>query len=562
MRDKLKMGGYFSNRFKTPGLSFGLGLSLCLALLTQGSVMSPARGESAGSGIVGLNYQIGPDGYPTVSDIYANSPADKAGLHAGDSILSVDGKDSRYLGYLQLQSLLTGPGGTQVTLKILSGDQEKKEKTLAITRATVESFNDPNLQKHEATKWHNDGQDKLVELPFILLSRENNHPTLFEFTEKSSDKGVSTLLDKHKDSKYILSQCKIVRISSEDPSYQTMCKYFALSGGYGLVPVYQPWLVTVKAADIIKSLPSQTQLDMIAKNLVHNSIQVQVSHAIAGQKESGHNKDRLNKRPGLSHKIVLKRVYEALAPDSGIVGMGFAAGEDGYGLITQVFAGGPAAKAGIAAGDTLISVNGQNTRYLGLEHIQKAMTGPVGKSIVLEIRPRNALHESAVKNLTLNFESPRKFDDTGLQKLKVATWQRVISTNPDDGDDYELPCCLLARAGDEPTIFEFCSSENSSGLKAEIKDIDEAKSDSLVKANNLKVIRITPADKDFQSLHKYFNLKGNYAALPVYYKGNHKIVNASQIALQTPSLKAVEADLLSTLGKTAQSNNESNKDTH
>ena len=47
-----------------------------------------------------------------------------------------------------------------------------------------------------------------------------------------------------------------------------------------------------------------------------------------------------------------------------------------------------------------------------------------------------------------------------LSHMAVTQWQTAVSSNPDDTDEFELPCCMLARAGSKPTIFEFSEEAN------------------------------------------------------------------------------------------------------
>jgi hypothetical protein len=563
--------------------------SLTMPLLLQVTYASPARAEAKSSrhgqtkaeslsfepfaknaGIVGLNYIIGTGGYPVVSDIYKDGPADRAGVKSGDEIVAVsdgdtsdvrDARDARYIGYLHLQALLTGESGTKVSLKIRRSGGTVQ--TLSITRASVESFKDPNLLKYDVAKWAGPSDtkineadrpaenrsdhlpdhlpDHLIDLPFAMLSREHNKPTLFEFTDKLSDGSVLELLKKHRDGSYLLSQCKVERITKDDPSYDSLVKYLGLSGSYGLIPVYQPWLVTVRQSDVITALPTESQLNDIARRLVHNSIEVQVSHTVAKQKGAPEAGQKLNKRAGLSHKTVLKRICQAIPPGDGIVGLGFAAGVGGYATITQVFAGGPAEKASLKAGDQIILLDGQDTRFIGLEHIQAALTGPTGHSVTLQVRtpgPKGkgaAVHET--RKISLQFEPLNTFNDPNLTKITVSRWKRVLSSNVDDSDEYELPCCMLALALDRPTIFEFCSSETGPSVNETVAKMRASRKspDPLP-----QIIRYTPANKNYQTLRAYFNITSNYACLPVYYKGKHKTVKARELLPGVPSEKDLE----------------------
>lgn len=66
---------------------------------------------------------------------FEGSPADKAGLRAGDIILEVNGKETKGWSDTQAVQELTGPADTEVTLKILRPD--KTEEKITITRQNI-----------------------------------------------------------------------------------------------------------------------------------------------------------------------------------------------------------------------------------------------------------------------------------------------------------------------------------------------------------------------------------------------------------------------------------------
>jgi carboxyl-terminal processing protease len=68
--------------------------------------------------------------------VFRESPADKAGLHAGDVVLEVDGKTTRDVDLEEVIGWIRGEAGSQVVLTVRAGD-EGAERTLRITRADV-----------------------------------------------------------------------------------------------------------------------------------------------------------------------------------------------------------------------------------------------------------------------------------------------------------------------------------------------------------------------------------------------------------------------------------------
>src|SRR5215468_17590 len=65
-------------------------------------------------------------GYPYVVAPLPGSPAEKAGIKAGDLIDSVDGKTLRNAPYWKVKAALEGPEGSSLELGVFRGGDEKK----------------------------------------------------------------------------------------------------------------------------------------------------------------------------------------------------------------------------------------------------------------------------------------------------------------------------------------------------------------------------------------------------------------------------------------------------
>ncbi len=78
----------------------------------------------------------------TITQIYENSPALKAGLKAGDRILEVDGQDARNRSTEDLNNIMQGFPGTQVKLRV-NRPGENKPFPLTLTREEVDLPNVP-----------------------------------------------------------------------------------------------------------------------------------------------------------------------------------------------------------------------------------------------------------------------------------------------------------------------------------------------------------------------------------------------------------------------------------
>ena len=65
------------------------------------------------------------DDYITITEVHVNSPADKAGLKIGDKVLAVDGQSAKGKDRYELDEILKGFPGTEVTLQIERPGQQQ-----------------------------------------------------------------------------------------------------------------------------------------------------------------------------------------------------------------------------------------------------------------------------------------------------------------------------------------------------------------------------------------------------------------------------------------------------
>lgn len=72
----------------------------------------------------------------TITRVFAGTPAEKAGLKPGDTIVSVDGKGIAHLTEAVSVPLIKGKEGTQVSLEILPGGKPPQKK-VTVTRARI-----------------------------------------------------------------------------------------------------------------------------------------------------------------------------------------------------------------------------------------------------------------------------------------------------------------------------------------------------------------------------------------------------------------------------------------
>ena len=84
---------------------------------------------------IGIQY-INAGEYPLVSNVFANSPASKAKMQVGDTIISVDGKSVKNTETTKIRELVQGKVGEKRTIVI---SRDNKQITLNITLSEIES---------------------------------------------------------------------------------------------------------------------------------------------------------------------------------------------------------------------------------------------------------------------------------------------------------------------------------------------------------------------------------------------------------------------------------------
>jgi carboxyl-terminal processing protease len=100
-----------------------------------------AEQEALSGRFEGIGAHVGTrDGKPTVLAPLPGSPAERAGIRAGDVIVRVDGREVERLDTQEIVRLVRGPAGTAVTLTVLhQGDTDATD--IQVTRARIESPN-------------------------------------------------------------------------------------------------------------------------------------------------------------------------------------------------------------------------------------------------------------------------------------------------------------------------------------------------------------------------------------------------------------------------------------
>lgn len=137
----------------------------------------------------GIGAEIGiKDNKLTIIAPLPNSPAEKAGLSAGDTIIGIDKMDASYITVNQAVEMIRGEKGTKVTLTIKKGDE--KEKDVVITRDEIH-------YESIRTKTGNTEKDRILNdqnIAYIKITHFNQD------TENLFEKAVNDSINK----KYII----------------------------------------------------------------------------------------------------------------------------------------------------------------------------------------------------------------------------------------------------------------------------------------------------------------------------------------------------------------------
>jgi carboxyl-terminal processing protease len=127
-------------------LTYGAIEGMLKALGDEGHTdfLTPKELEYQRSDISGTYKGIGArlgvrDGLPIIVTPFDGSPADEAGVKAGDIIMEVDGEDTSGMELSEVVDRIRGPENTQVTLTVLRLDEAGNESLeIAITRQEIE----------------------------------------------------------------------------------------------------------------------------------------------------------------------------------------------------------------------------------------------------------------------------------------------------------------------------------------------------------------------------------------------------------------------------------------
>ena len=152
----------------------------------------------------GIGAQIGErDGYPVVIAPLDGSPAEKAGIQAGDIIVQVNGERVSGLSIDKIVSMVRGPKGTAVTLTVIHTGQT------ALTEITVQR---DTIQVHPVS-WAMIPGTKLAHLRISEFSATTNQEVLAALREIRANGGQGLVVDVRNNPGGLLDQA--VSVSSQ-----------------------------------------------------------------------------------------------------------------------------------------------------------------------------------------------------------------------------------------------------------------------------------------------------------------------------------------------------------
>jgi carboxyl-terminal processing protease len=93
-----------------------------------------SRGDNT---YVGIGISVtSKDSQPRIVEVYEGTPAQQAGLQAGDLLVSIDGKPVANMALDEMTSLVRGPAGTTVNIVVTRGD-DPTEQAFSVQRAEI-----------------------------------------------------------------------------------------------------------------------------------------------------------------------------------------------------------------------------------------------------------------------------------------------------------------------------------------------------------------------------------------------------------------------------------------
>lgn len=108
-------------RVKLAFLLFGILSLLEFSQFSQGLVLEgrvSRQSQPVEPGVVGVQFEIRPQVFPVILEVYPGTPAMKAGLRPGDEVIAIDSRKARGLSILEVDQAISDLPGDRVELLI------------------------------------------------------------------------------------------------------------------------------------------------------------------------------------------------------------------------------------------------------------------------------------------------------------------------------------------------------------------------------------------------------------------------------------------------------------
>lgn len=250
--------------------------------------------------------------------------------------------------------------------------------------------------------------------------------------------------------------------------------------------------------------------------------------------------------------LLLSEPEDIKAPPTsiGVVGLQYAFLDKEYPVVTRVIEESPAALAGIAKDDLLLSVAHKNASMLGDYDIHQELCGEPNSSVQVTIRTNDG---SIIERNLLRIQAsdlPKEADANYLNEQSQLSKEDFLLRRDAlaRADDFSYTSLIMHNLHQGPMVLEFFAKE--AGASQELDDAIELLNKKDAEAKTTKHIQITKISRDVTDA-AYTDLAGHFkvTAAPTYIfiPGNRGVILARNVErgpLSAEQIKSKLADLV------------------
>ena len=153
-------------------------------------------------------------------------------------------------------------------------------------------------------------------------------------------------------------------------------------------------------------------------------------------------------------KKSFKNLSEATHGSFGGVGIVYGKRDNKY-VVISALEDGPSAKAGVKAGDVILSVDGQSTSTMDMEEVSQKIRGKIDTEVVLELKYKDE-EPRKVRIIRKTIKSPsivsKMLDDTEIGYIRISHF------NENSGEDFRRAYQELEGKGMKATLLDLRSN--------------------------------------------------------------------------------------------------------